>query len=196
MTRQFTDMVRYQDRDWLLVGVRGESPFDADAFGLQLTPVSSALWRGQLVTYQITDDRLRVSTVLVSRQARWHGEPRIAGAEMFGVAVSPVAGLLFRGCVELELDRPTEMTGGLLIAHTPTPERQPNMGFPSVCYYETVLDLQLDSGRVSAVVDRSAHMAGLRRAIVAGEVPPPDGDASDESWIERTFTLDYSRGGL
>jgi hypothetical protein len=56
-----------------------------------------------------------------------------------------------------------------------------------------VVELLADGGRVTSVQDRSAEMARLRERIQADRTADPDGGRGLPGWIERTFTLDYSR---
>ncbi|WP_188193174.1 hypothetical protein [Nonomuraea sp. SYSU D8015] len=41
--------------------------------------------------------------------------------------------------------------------------------------------------------DRSPEIAEIRRAVVMGEIPEPDGGRGAPDWVSRTFDQDYGR---
>ena len=68
------------------------------------------------------------------------------------------------------------------------------MGFHSAWTHKKVVELLVTDGVVTDSVDRSEALAEVRSKIEAGTMRNPDDSSGDlVEWIERTFTLDYSR---
>ncbi len=84
-------------------------------------------------------------------------------------------------------------SGGLLLGQGFIRTTYVHMGFHPAWKFEKVAELLLEHGEVTSTLDRSAELAALRGRIGSGEEPDPDGPRGGVKWVERTFSLDYSR---
>lgn len=189
MTTQFTDLLRWQDRTFAVVGVDGDGLPDASAFGLQVEPTSTANWRGcvqELVianTMKLIVDSLRQVGLSEGQRSQ---PPAVAG-------VSPVPDSL-DGVKYVGVHLDVSFTGRLLVAANPVrglPFR--HMGFPPAWRFSEAWTLAFEEGRLLHAANISSEVEQLRDSILAGETPDPSGDPTDNDWINRQFGLDFDR---
>lgn len=193
MTAQIAEDVVVDGRTYSLVGVSGGTLFDPAEYDLAAHFMSSACWRGYVATFAIVDKQLVLSDLLVGDGSTIGGVEIDEQTSLLGVRPTRDTswkgpGFLFSG-----LNAPRQLSGGLLVGDGFIQTHYVHMGFHPAWKFERVLELLVDGGHVAEVRDVSAELAERRRAIEAGEVSDPDGDRGGTSWVERAFTLDYSR---
>ena len=199
MTAQIPDFVWLEGRRYRLAGVSGRGLFDPRDVSLQPAATSTANLRGFHCTYGIRDSRLVLQTVYIGL-----AEPM----ELFGR--QPERG----GVTEFapnswafkDLAHPIRFTGGLLVGdgHAGGPSR--HIGAAPPWSYATLLELELDDGRLTATTDHSASASRFRSTVDQSGLAPSlrrilnrDAPAEAEHWPERmrawmyeTFAREYS----
>lgn len=193
VTAQIPDTVELAGGRFAVAGVHGSGLFDPAEHGLQPAMISTACWRGYVCSYAVVDDRLLLRQLQVGPGSTIGGQPVEPGTQLLGGAASSVDSGPGAGCTFPALDWPVPFTGGLLLGADFVPATYVHMGFHPAWKYARVVELLVDRGSVHARHDRSAEVAELRERIQAGTADDPDRSRSGMSWIERTFTLDYSR---
>jgi hypothetical protein len=82
-------------------------------------------------------------------------------------------------------------TGRLLVGDSELGGGYVNMGFTPAWRYETVYELVLDAGRLSAAHDRSAQLAAVADRLGSDGLRPREDEPRSE-WIGRTFSLTFA----
>lgn len=191
MTAQMPDLVLLEGDQFELAGVQGGPLFEPASQGIAPSMIHTACWRGYICTYDTADDYLRLSQLELGLESTLNGEKLTDESVVFGAKVGRAE---FGGYVLRGLSMPVPFSGGLLLGQDFIESHYVHMGFAPAWKYEQVIELLLTDGKVTAAVDRSAALAELRSKIEAGTASDPDGSREDlPKWIERTFTLDYSR---
>jgi hypothetical protein len=198
MTAQIPDFVWLEGRRYRLAGVSGRGLFDPQDAGLRPAATSTANLRGFHGTYAVQDSRLVLETVYIGL-----AEPM----ELFGR--QPERG----GVTEFapnswafkNLGHPIPFTGGLLLGdgHAGRPSR--HMGASPPWSYATLLELELDDGRLTAVTDHSASASRFRSTMdrsglapslrkIVNRGAPADAERWPErirAWMDETFAREY-----
>lgn len=191
MTAQMSDLVELDGTTFVVAGVVGGPLFDPPSLGIEPSMISTACWRGYVCSYSVADEELTLVELMLGPHSRV-AESEISSTTTLqgrrarrnkSMGTYVFDGLSFR----------IPFTGGLLVGHGFIRDLYVHMGFHPAWKYEDVRELLFTDGHVDAVQDRSAEMAEARRMIESGAAKDPDGDRNLASWIERTFTLDYSR---
>jgi hypothetical protein len=157
VTAQISDRVRLRDVEYALLGPRS-GLFVPQAHGIHIAPMHTACWRGFRLLYTLTD-RLRLAHVHLQMA---HPDPDVA---LLGVR--PV--VYERGRAEFrDLAHPIDFTGRLWLASGLLGAYVRFGGAPF--HFETVHEVVLDHGAVTAEHDRSAGMAELRAQIAAKKI--------------------------
>jgi hypothetical protein len=187
MTAQMPDVVRYQDEEYVLVGVRGRGLFTPKDFGMTPVSVLTSCYRGYWTEYTCDSDTLWLTEMTVSAQGNRYGE--IGGVEPMVERVPPTA--RYEG-IRVE----SRFTGRLLIAKNLLQEQYVHMGFQKPTAYKTVIELVVEDGKIVEEIDRSDHYAEVRKKM-GGEKDAP-ADPTDENeiqkWISQRFSLEYEIG--
>lgn len=142
-----------------------------------------------MCTYEVVGERLRLDQFYMGLDAGTEdpaGVPDVGGVA--GVFDPDVHVWRYEG-----LALPVEFSGGLLVCDGFIQDLYVHMGYHPAWKYTKVLELYFDDGRLTAAIDRSADAARVREAVASGERSDPDAGYDTSGWIERTFTLDYSR---
>jgi hypothetical protein len=197
VTAQISDCVILGGTEFAVAGVSGEGLFDPQANGLAPSMINTACWRGYVCWYAVGDDRLILDQLVLGGETTLDGEAIEPGASVLGQPAHPSQDGFFAGCLQLRrLRMPVPFSGGLLLGEGFVSSTYVHMGFHPAWRYESVVELLAHEGRVTEIADRSAEMAAIRRRIAEGDQADPDGERGGPVWIERTFTLDYTRSGL
>ena len=188
MTAQISDMIRYHDGDYSVVGWEGAAPFDPAVHALEPVMFSTGCWQGYTCAYEVVAQATAVQAeparrvdgaerTEVLRLAKVYiglaGEQRTAaergdGPQLFGV--SPIYSES-DGCFVYDgLAAAVPYSGCLTLGADFVWDQYVHMGFHPPWKYRTVLDLTFAAGRLVKAVDRSDEMARLRAAAVDGSL--------------------------
>lgn len=202
--QQHDSVVLHNGNTYNIVGVLGGPLFSPDSMRIEPAEINSACWRGLICKYALLDRRLTVSGLELGLKSRINGKPLPEGMQVLGETVRVVDLQVLIddepvsfGMIAYEVEGmaiPVAFSGGLLLARDFIDDLYVHMGFHPAWKYTDVVEALFIEGSVKAIVDRSAAVAGLRTSILNGDLDDPDrGNGSLQAWIERTFTLDYSR---
>lgn len=198
MTAQIPDFVWLEGRQYRLAGVSGRGLFDPQDVGLRPAATSTANVRGFHCTYAVEDSRLVLQTVYIGL-----AEPM----ELFGR--QPERG----GVTEFapnswafkDLAHPIPFSGGLLVGDGLTGRPSRHLGTSPPWSYETLLELELDDGRLTAVTDHSASASRFRSTVegiglapslrrIVNRGAPADAEPWADrvrAWMAETFAHQY-----
>jgi hypothetical protein len=194
VTAQVPDFVLVDGVEYALAGVSGERLFDPSEHGIEPRAMSSACWRGYVCWYELAAEQLLLSRLVVGGGTKQRGRVLAEGDELLGEPVQAATGSFWRGCWEVAaLAKPMPFAGGLLLGADFVTSTYVHMGHHPAWKYRQVIEVLVTDGKVTEVADRSSEMAELRERITSGDLADPDGPRGGIAWVERTFTLDYSR---
>ncbi len=194
VTAQVPDFVLVDGIEYALAGVSGEGLFDPSEHGIKPRAISSACWRGYVCWYELASGQLRLSRLVVGGGTKHQGRGLAGGDELLGAPVAAARGSFWEGCWEVAaLAKLMPFTGGLLLGADFVASTYVHMGHHPAWKYRQVVEVLVADGSVTEIADRSTEMAQLRERITSGDVADPDGPRGGIAWVERTFTLDYSR---
>lgn len=129
-------------------GVDGGPLFRPRDYGIMPAGISTACWRGYVCWYEVADDQLRLSKLLLGAGSKVDRRKIGPGTTLLGTAaVAGDSGL--RGFQAEGIDLPLPFTGGLLLGLGFLPSTYVHMGFHPACRFETVVELVLEDGRVT-----------------------------------------------
>jgi len=168
MTGQIPDNLIYNKSSYSIVGLKGEglpSPVD---FSLEPISPNTANWRGFIMTYIISEDRLIVQEMNVTVKDLKKKPPLINNVK----PETKKKGLIHLTYTNLKLK--TQFTGKILIAKDFIDSMYVHMGFQSPISFKTVIELKMKKYRNRNVSDGK---------LVRTE--------NIQEWIARTFSLDY-----
>jgi len=187
MTAQMPDVVRYQDEEYVLVGVRGRGLFSPKDFGMTPVSVLTSCYRGYWTEYTCDGGALWLTEMTVSAQGNRYSE--IGGVEPMVERVPPTA--RYEG-----IRVASRFTGRLLVAKNLLQDQYVHMGFQKPAAYKTVIELVVEDGKIVEEIDRSGYYAEIRKSM-GGERDAP-ADPADENevkrWIAERFSLEYEIG--
>jgi hypothetical protein len=193
VTAQVPDTVLLDGEQFAIAGVSGHGLFEPEEHHLRPAMISTACWRGYVCQYAVAGGRLVLDELHLGSGSEIDGQEIGPGTPLLGGSAArqgiPDGG----GYVYRNLGWPAPFTGGLLLGADFVRSTYVHMGFHPAWKFGRVIELLVERGSVQAAHDRSAVVAGRRRAIEAGELADPDGSPGGIDWIERTFTLDYTR---
>jgi hypothetical protein len=170
MTAQISDMFRYQEKEYLIVGIDEGKLFDISALNLKPSWPSTACWRGYQAVFAINQSRLVLDALHVHLRRPGEGKnqhEREVGPVINGVAPSPsVKNCPWEDLISFNnhyegLNHHLEYSGGLLLA---------NWFNQSLCIYpvwkyKTVIELIFEAGLLKQEFDRSERMAEIREIV-------------------------------
>ena len=185
MTAQAHDLVDWQHRTFLLVGVEGSGLFDPSRYGLETRPTTTANWRGWIARYAVDRDRL---TLVQLKDVGLSSEQMESPPAVEGVTPTATGGSHAYEDLNVQVD----FTGRLLIARDFIQSLYRHMGFHPAWKFEESWELDVAHGVVTSSRDVSMEMRELRKRIERGDTGDPD-DVSTPGWIARTFRLDFWR---
>lgn len=193
VTVQIADRVDLAGQGYCIAGVEGGPLFDPPAHHIKPGPFSTACWRGYICEYRVNDDSLRLQRLVISGGSTLAGRPLCAGSTLLGATLAESRTLGVPALAIDGLDMATEFTGGLLLGRDFIAAAYANMGFHPAWRFKEIIELRVDHGIVTGAADRSAELAAIRRGITTGDIVDPDGPRGGTGWVQRTFSLDYSR---
>ena len=197
MTAQIPDGFSLNNRAYSIVGVNGNGLFNPTSMGLIPQGVFTACWRGYICRYALKNDRLVLDELDITlgdfegeKGEFLYHDPEIKG-------VKPKVwdeGEYFFSNTYKGLDLKVEFTGGILIGSEFIDELYVHMGFHPAWKYREVVELLFEVGTLSKKRDVSKKIQEFREKVVKYPLRP--GVEADKeslkSWIESTFSLDYS----
>ena len=134
------------------------------------------------MTFEIVEKELRLKDLEFNTRA--DSLPKINGVE-----AGPSEGFFTLAYTDLGLK--TRFTGRLMIGKDFMRQFYVHMGFQRPMGYKTVYEFDVKEGDITAVRDLSPKMAEQREQVPTRGARPGAGQ-STESWIEKTFSLDYN----
>lgn len=196
MTAQIPDSFLLDISEFSLVGIKGNGLFNLEQFGIRPIGMSSDCWRGYRCLYTLKNDKLLLDELYLSL-GTLDGRKFISedGPIINGVKPSrpPNDHFTFNNTYE-NLGLNINFSGGLLIGREFIEELYVHMGFHPAWKYREVFELLFDTGKLIEKRDVSNAMQEFRGKMVKYPMRPGY-EASEEeikSWIESTFSLDYS----
>jgi hypothetical protein len=165
MTAQFSDNVRYLDRDLALSGVKGSELFEPKRHGLEPQMQSTACWRGFVCTYAVSDGGLFLEELRIGLSPPEEQEVQAGrGKPLFGQTPRYVDAW-DEHIVYERLHAPVAFSGGLLVAADFIRELYVHMGFHPAWKYREVHELLFEKGRLVEARDCSQAMHGVRERL-------------------------------
>lgn len=193
MTAQITDIYRFRNTDWSMLGISGTGLFEPDQVGIRPTMMSTACYRGYFCTYDVTETGLFLSNLVV-RAEDDASYPAITG-------IAPCHYNIF-GAAEYRLaDFQVRFDGGLLLGSDFIDDEYVHMGFQKPHAYRNVREFVFDAGKLRGDIDHSALFVQVRHALrqrlaeLSEAAKPPD-RAAIGMWIGHCFHVDYKMWGL
>jgi hypothetical protein len=187
MTAQIPDTLIYNGDRYRIIGLKGAGlPTPAD-FEMETFMMSTACYRGYYAQYSIQEDQLVLSEITL--RAREGNYKPIQGIEPetaeYGTA----------GCYS-NLHVPVHFSGGLLLGKDFIDAMYVHMGFQKPTSFEVVIELLVEDGHISRIIDHSEKIAAMREDILKPRPKPGFDDPTQQSkqienWIAWTFSLDY-----
>ena len=170
MTAQISDMFRYKEKEYLVVGIGEGKLFDISDLDLKPSWPSTACWRGYQAVFAIVQSRLVLDALHVCLSRPGEGKnqyEREVGPVINGVTPSPPRKDfswkdrdLFNNHYE-GLNHHLEYSGGLLLANG---FNQSHCIYPA-WKYKTVIELIFEAGLLKQEFDRSERMAEIREIV-------------------------------
>jgi hypothetical protein len=180
LTGQMSDTLNYKDEQFNLVGIKGEGLFRPEDIGLAPYSNCTACWRGYVASYEIANDELLLSHLLINTK----NPIDINGIK----AESPADSLFTHQFSQLKTKIP--FTGNLLIGNEFIQSMYVHMGFQKPVTYARVIELKLRNGNLLESEDKSQRIKEIRESGKdSPSAPHSERDLGD--WIERSFSLDY-----
>jgi hypothetical protein len=193
VTAQVADNVELDGQMYDVAGVRGGPLFDPAAHRIKPGMLSTACWRGYICWYSVMDSSLRLVRLVVGEESRMAGRKVSSSTTLLGRSFAPTRSWPAHGWEVAGLDMLIPITGSLLVGQGFIQSTYVHMGFHPAWKFETVIELSFENGAVTAARDRSGEVAAFRQRLESGAAADPDGPRGGTSWVERTFSLDYSR---
>ncbi len=180
-------IVGIHNHEYLLIpGARADVLFTPEYLDLTPIAIASNCWRGYVCQYTVRD-----SALILERLSIGLREP---GPEINGVRPTvPSEGS--RVNIYQDIDLPIEFTGGILIGDGFIQALYVHMGFHPAWKFETVIELIFAEGVLAERRDVSDSMKTLRAHMLERPMEPGGRAGKEEvkSWIESTFSMDYTR---
>lgn len=184
-TAQIPDEFIYNGEKFSLVGLKGKDLYTPEDFGIKPYSRCTACWRGYVMKYTFTNDRLILDGMLVNTK----NPPKINGVEPR--TGKDTGNSLFEYCYK-NLDLKTEFTGNVLLAKDFIQQMYVHMGFQRSMAFKTVVEIQVEKGNIIGIGNLSKKMEEERiEDIYKGAQPRSNSDEDIESWVNKTFSLDY-----
>ena len=156
MTEQVEDAVRHLNKEWVLYAST-DALYDVESLGLKFGFAGTHCWRGHRLVYELRDDTL----VLEELHAAVAANP----VTLFGVA--PTAGPdAFLPTAYLGLGQRLSYTGGIVLANSPL---LPALMRSELFEFRDVLEVTIERGMVTSIVDRSSEVRQLRDEMTSRE---------------------------
>ena len=184
-TAQIPDEFIYNGEPFSLVGLKGNGLPTPEDFGIKPYSICTACWRGYVMKYSFTNDRLILDGMLVNTK----NPPKINGVEP--QTGKDTGNSLFEYCYK-NLDLKTEFTGNVLLAKDFIQQMYVHMGFQRSMAFKTVVEIQVEKGNIIGIGDLSKKMEEERKEdVYKGAQPRTNSDKNIENWVNKTFSLDY-----
>jgi hypothetical protein len=181
MTAQIPDEFILDGERFSLVGIKGEGLFEPLDFGIVPRSASTACWRGYVMKYLFTKDKL----ILDEMRVNTNDPPKING-------VAPEKGEDSFKYHYKNINLQSEFTGTILLAKDFINSMYVHMGFQRPMAYETVIEIRIKNGDIVLLKDLSKQMAKRREKDESkGAQPQSDSEEDIKKWIDETFSLDY-----
>lgn len=158
MTSQIPDTFVYKDEKYELVGLSGESLVTPQDYGMQPQMLHTACYRGFYSTYEITEDGLFLTQMVIGEVEGGHKPiqgimPKLPPNERHGYPTYQGLKLL------------TPFTGKIRLAKDFIRELYVHMGYQKGSAYETLLEFSFEAGKLINVQDISVENSQNRGAF-------------------------------
>lgn len=195
MTAQIKNTMIFEGKEFCVLAVEREWPFDPRQHGFEPHSTSTACWRGYHTGYTVRDGELlltRLTIGLAGSKGRYkppvwrglHPRPSTCAATSSDWEYAGV-------------DVPVPYTGGLVLGRDGVREFIDPMLLIGPHCFEEVHELLFERGVLTGATDRSEAMEGARRRIRAVQPRPQWPEALDlEPFLRDAFFRSYKgRGG-
>ncbi|MBD2255015.1 hypothetical protein [Nostoc parmelioides] len=158
MTSQIPDTFLYKGEEYELVGLNGESLVIPQDYGMQPQMLHTACYRGFYSTYEITDEGLFLTQMVIGEVEGGHKPiqgimPEIPPGEKYGYPTYQGLRLL------------TPFTGRISLGKDFIRDFYVHMGYQKGSAFERLLEFSFEAGRVVSVQDISAENSTKRGAF-------------------------------
>jgi len=181
ITGQILDEFILNGEKFSLVGVKGQKLFTPEDFGITPLSASTACWRGYHLRYIFTQNYLILDELSLNTKK----SKKING-------IKPQKGNRLFNYHYKNLNLRSNFTGTILLGKDFIDSMYVHMGFQRPMTFRTVLEMQIEEGRVILEVDISKQMEDYRE-FNPNMGAHPRSDSMDDigKWVEKTFSLDY-----
>jgi len=183
MTGQIPDFIVYDDKEYDLVGVRGEGLLTPQDFGLIPKSPHTACWRGFVMYYECRDNRLLLHAMDV------HAD---TAPVIKGVKAKEQGNSSFNYHYEgIDIDVP--FSGSLVLAREFIDSMYIHMGFQHPQAFKTVIELIVENGSIADVVDLSKKIKKAREKNPDRNAVPVSAKKTDiMKWIRGRFSREIN----
>jgi hypothetical protein len=151
MTAQIADTFIYDGEFYELVGMEGPELFHPSELGMVPEMLHTACYAGFYCTFELTEDALKLRGLTL----------REKDSNYVTIAGNKPIIEEYQASYE-NLDMTIPFTGYIRLAKDFIDELYVHMGFQAPSSYRTVMDIQIDDGRVVKIMDRSKEMEEIR----------------------------------
>jgi len=151
MTAQVHDIVIYKGEDYWLIGFEGDGLVKPEDFDMKPTSIITANWRGFSVKYLLADKGLFLREMRLTTKRDIY-KPIYGQTPEIGEY-----GAHYQG-----LDVAVAFTGKMRLGKGFLTECYVHQGFQKASAFQTVLDFEVEKGRIVEVKDRSEEAGKIR----------------------------------
>ncbi|MCG6137167.1 MAG: hypothetical protein MET45_21460 [Nostoc sp. LLA-1] len=158
MTSQIPDTFLYKGQKYELVGLNGEGLVTPQDYGMQPPMLHTACYRGFYSTYEITDEGLFLTKMVIGQVEGGHKPiqgimPQIPAGDRHGYPTYQGLKLL------------TPFTGTIRLGRDFIQDLYVHMGYQKGSAFETLLDFSFETGKMVSVQNISAENETKRGAF-------------------------------
>lgn len=154
MTAQIPDRVLFKGEKYELIGYRGAALVHPEQFGMVPEEISTACYEGYYVTYKLGEGGFSLKEMTLREKSGRY--LRIGGVE----AKIDTYSATYKG-----LAVAVPFTGKIRIARGFIQDLYIHMGYQKASAYKCVLDISLERGKITEILDRSTEMEEKRGAF-------------------------------
>lgn len=181
MTGQIADEFRYNGEMYDLVGIDGDGLLSPTDFGMIPRAGSTACWRGFQMFYNCVNGELLLEQMNLNTQEA-----------ILVNGIEPKNGEYGFSHVYENLKLKVPFTGRIRIGKDFISSMYVHMGFQSSESYETVIELEIENGKVIRIKDLSSLMKQRRKQGLEKPAQPTTTEDDDvKDWIADRFSQTF-----
>ena len=181
ITGQIPDEFLLNGENLSLVGVKGQKLYTSEDFGIASFSSTTVCWRGYIMKYIFTQNHLILDDMRVNtkKSKKINGIDPQKGDSQFKYHYK-------------NLNLRSNFTGNILLAKDFIQSMYVHMGFQKPITFKTVLEIQIEKGRVILELDISKQIEEYRNSD-ANKGPQPRSNSKNDigQWVQKMFSLDY-----